>query len=191
VEVLSSIVVDYLERSFTRDNIAITYIYCSYKEQEYQTDVNLIASLLQQLVRRSAFIPHEISSLYYRHIRKQTRPTLKEWTELLQSEVRRFSMVFTVIDALDECSDDIRDSFLTEIRELPNINLLITARHGLAIEREFEDAASVEISASHGDIERYLESRIKRENRLGRYTMVDPTLKETIISTIIEKAKGM
>ena len=47
---LRSIVVDYLERSFEQEDVAIAYIYCSYKEQEDQTDVNLIASLLQQLV---------------------------------------------------------------------------------------------------------------------------------------------
>ena len=48
---LRSIVVEYLERSFEKNNVAIAYIYCSYKEQEDQTTVNLIASLLQQLVQ--------------------------------------------------------------------------------------------------------------------------------------------
>ena len=182
---------NYLEQSFRRGNIAVAYIYCSYKEQEHQTDGNLIASLLQQLVQRKTFIPDEISSLYHRHIRKQTRPTLDEWSELLQPEVRCFSEVFIIIDALDECSDDTRDRFLTEIRKLPSIHLLVTSRHVLTIEREFDKAVSVEITASNEDVRRYLESRMERERRLARYVRTDPTLKETIISIIVEKAKGM
>jgi hypothetical protein len=191
VKVLRSTVVNYLEQSLKRDNIAITYIYCSYKERERQTDVNLIASLLQQLVQRKLSIPNEISSLYHRHIKKQTRPTLDEWSKLLGSEVRRLSKVFIIIDALDECSDGARDSFLIEIRKLPGIHLLVTSRHILTIEREFEKAASVEICASDEDIQRYLESRIKRECRLARHVKADSTLKKAIITTIIEKARGM
>jgi Cdc6-like AAA superfamily ATPase len=189
--VLTSIVVDHLEQSCRRENIAVAYIYCSYKEQERQTDANLIASLLQQLVQRNPFIPDEISSLYHHHIKKQTRPTLGEWSKLLESEIRRLSKVFIVIDALDECSDATRESFLAEIRKLSSIHLLITSRHISTIEREFEKKASVEIRASDSDVRRYLEGRIEKECRLARHVKADPTLKETIINTIVENSKGM
>jgi hypothetical protein len=56
-------VVDYLERYFERQDIAIAYIYCNYKEQRNQTSDNLIASLLQQLVRSEPTIPDNITSL--------------------------------------------------------------------------------------------------------------------------------
>src|SRR5436190_10435295 len=100
---LRSIVVEYLERSFEKNNVAIAYIYCSYKEQEDQTDVNLIASLLQQLVQSNPIIFDEIASLYDDNIKKQKRPTLSEWSKLLQLEIRSLSKVFIIIDALDEC----------------------------------------------------------------------------------------
>ena len=125
---------------------------------------------------------------------QQTRPTLTDCTDLLQSEARGFSKVFIVIDTLDECSESngTRDSFLTEIRKLqPNVNLLIASRHISTIEREFENQARVEIRASDDDVRRYLESRIERERRLQCLVGEDMGLQGTIINTIVEKAKGM
>ncbi|KAH0536690.1 hypothetical protein FGG08_006456 [Glutinoglossum americanum] len=192
--ILVSIVVDYLERSFEKENVAIAYIYCSYKEQEDQTVVNLIASLLQQLVQRNPIISDEVMSLHRSHIRKRTRPKLDEYSSLLQSEVCRFSKVFIVIDALDECPESkrTRDNFLVEVRKLqPRIHLLVTSRHVSTIEREFEKSARVEIRASDEDVKRYLEGRVKTEGRLVRHVKADPALQDTIVNTIAEKAKGI
>jgi hypothetical protein len=185
--------VDYLERSFEQEKVAIAYIYCSYKEQEDQTAANLIASLVQQLVQISPFISDEISSLYHHHIKKRTRPTLEECSKLLQSEVRQLSKVFIILDALDECSESngTRDSFLAEIQKLPDIHLLITSRYILSIERVFGGAARVEIRASDEDIKRYLKGRIETEGRLARHVRPDPAFQEIIIGTIVERAKGM
>jgi hypothetical protein len=68
---------------------------------------------------------------------------------------------------------------------------LVTSRHILTIEQNFETAACVEISASNEDVRRYLEGRIEKECRLARHARADSSLKETIISTVAEKAKGM
>jgi hypothetical protein len=133
-------------------------------------------------------------SLYHCHSKKRTRPTLDELSKLLQSEVRRISKVFIVIDALDECpeSNRTRESFLSEIRKLqPTIHLLITSRHILAIEREFEHAAQVEICASSEDVKKYLKYRIESEGRLVRLVKADPALQAAIVNTIVENAKGM
>jgi NACHT domain len=192
VEFLRSIVVNYLERSFEQAGAAIAYIYCSYKEQEDQTAVKLIASLLQQLVQRKSAVSDEIASLYRCHIEEGTRPTLSKWSELLQLEVRRLSKVFIIVDALDECLESTRDSFLIEIRKLqPSIHLLVTSRHNIIIEPEFEKAARVEIRASDEDVKKYLKDRIESERQLVRQVRKDPALQETVINTIMENAKGM
>jgi hypothetical protein len=187
--------VDHLKQFFERDETAIAYISCSYKEQDCQTDSNLITRLLQQLAQTNPLILNKVSLLYRDHIEKQTRPTLNEWSILLQSEAGRFSEIFMIIDALDECSDYTRESLLSVIQKLPNIHLLVTSRHILTIEREFkgkfENTTSVEIRASDEDVRRYLENRIKREHRLASHVEADPTLKETIINTIAEKTKGI
>ena len=191
---LRSIIVDYLERSFELDNVAVAYIYCSYKERENQTAVNLIGNLVLQLAQRHTVLSDEITSLYHRHIKKQTRPTINELSGLLQSEINRFLRVFVVIDALDECPQgkDARDIFLSEVQKLqPGIHLLVTSRHDTQIEREFGNAARLEIRANDSDVRKYLKGRIASMSQLVRHVKKDPTLQDIIINTLAEKAEGM
>jgi hypothetical protein len=191
VEIFRSIVVEYLERSSEQEDIAVAYIYCSYKEQGIQTNVNLIASLVQQLAQTKPTISDEIKSFYhdYTNSKKKKKPTVREWTDLLQLEARLFSRVFIIIDALDECSDI--NSFLTEIRKLQlSIHLFVTSRYVLTIEHEFEMAARVEIRASDEDVRRYVGERIMRD-RLAKLIKPDPTLRETIVDSIAQNSKGM
>ena len=147
---------------------------------------------MQQLVQRKPVVSDEIASLYHSHIKERTRPTLSKWSELLQSEVRRFSKVFIVVDALDECLESTRDNFLVEIRRLqPSIHLLVTSRYNATIECESDKAARVEIRANDEDVKRYLKDRIERECQLVHQVRKDPSLQELIINTIVENSKGM
>jgi ankyrin repeat domain-containing protein 50 len=147
---------------------------------------------LQQLVQRKRAVSDEIASLYRCHIEEGTRPTLNTWSELLQLEVRRLSKIFIIVDALDECLESTRDSFLVEIQKLqPSIHLLVTSRHNITIEPEFKRAARVEIRASDEDVKKYLKDRIESERQLVRQVRKNPALQETVISTIMENAKGM
>lgn len=189
-----SIIVNYLERSFNQEDVAIAYVYCSYTEQEDQTTVNLIASLLQQLLQRNCVLRDEIFSSLYEHQSKQTRPALSEYSTLFQSAVRGFSNVFIVIDALDECSETngTRQGFLAEIRKVESqIHLLVTSRHSTIIAREFEKAARLEIRASNADVKKYLEGRIMTEPQFACHVKGDLALQNTIIETIVQKVEGM
>jgi hypothetical protein len=145
---------------------------------------------LQQIVRGSAKVSEEVTKLYENNIEKGRRPPLVELTKVLQNEARRFSKVFILIDALDECTDnnDTRASFLAQIRALyPHIHLLVTSRADKNIEREFETAQRLEISANNEDLRTYVDSRIAKNLTLRRYITKYPGLQDAII----EKAKGM
>jgi hypothetical protein len=190
--VIRSVVVDYLKHTFQGENVGIACIYCSYKEQHEQTTTNLIAGLVQQLVQRHTIVPDDVRNLYKYHMRTRTRPSLREFSNLLQSQLHKFSKTFVIIDALDECSESNRESLITEILKLqPGIHLLVTSRHIAEIECLFENAARLEILAKDEDVRRYLEGRIAREGRLKRHIKSDPTLQDAIIDTIVEKARGM
>jgi hypothetical protein len=186
--------VNHLEQSISQPDVAIAFVYCSYKEQERQTVNNLLASLVQQLVQKASVISDDVTSLFHRHFEKNTHPTLEELSTLLQLEARRFSKVFIIIDALDECSEKsgTRDSFLAEIRKLqPATNLLITSRNTPPDESGFEKATQLEIHATDDDVRKYLEDRIKSEGRLARLIRTDRAFQTTIIDTIVQNAKGM
>ncbi|KAI9830716.1 MAG: hypothetical protein M1819_005380 [Sarea resinae] len=192
--IFTSIAVNHLQQHLEKDDIAIAYAYCSYKDRENQSAANLIASLLQQLVRKDAVLSDEIVSLYNRHLEKGTRPGLNDWSKLLRAEVGRFSMVFIAIDALDEIpeSNGARDSFISEVESLQaTVHLLFTSRHIQSIKHRFEEARRLEICAGDEDVKTYVDSRIDGERSLLCLVNSDPALRATIANIIVEKAQGM
>jgi hypothetical protein len=185
-----SVVINYLEQTF-EEKAAVAYLYCNYKAQN-QTTINFVASLLQQLIQRLPAIPSNIISIYKQHIHKQTRPSLAEYSRLLQSQVRQFSKVYIIIDALDEYPQGYGiNDLLPEIRKLPNIHLLVTSRFVADIEHEFAEASCLKICAHDKDVKNYIETRISEEPLMVRHIKMDPTLRTAILDTITEKANGM
>ncbi|KAH0562942.1 hypothetical protein GP486_002488 [Trichoglossum hirsutum] len=174
---------------------AVAYIYCNYKEREEQTIAHLIASLAQQLIQRRAVVPEELNRIYHTHSGNQTRPSLKEYSGLLESQLVFFSRVFFVIDALDELqeSDGSREMLIGEVQKLqPAVNLMVTSRHDAAIERVFnlENFVCIEVLASDGDVKKYLENQFWH-GRLKKNIGSDTQLRDAIINTIVTNARGM
>jgi hypothetical protein len=187
--------VNWLRKQFKGEaTFGIACIYCNYKEKDAQTPANLIASLWMQLVEDRSSLSTDVKDLYDDCVNRGTRPPLSEVSKVLQSEITKYTKVFIVLDALDECSesDGTRQIFLTEMRKLiPNISLLVTSRDITSIELEFQTAARLEIRANDEDIRSYLKSRIEGQPQLARHIEKDPTLRGEILDTIVEKANGM
>ncbi len=155
---------------------------------------NFLASLLQQLCRKKGALRPDIVESYRHHSRFDTRPAIPELSRLLQSQIQSFAKVYIVVDALDECpeSGSTRDRFLAELVNLPSdVHLLVTSRPNSSIEQHFAEAECLEISAHENDICRHLAARIANESLLMGHIAADPSLRDTIITKIIEKARGM
>ena len=152
-----------------------------------------MAALLQQLVQQHSVISDEVHELYKSHITKRTRPSLAEFSKLLQSEINGYSKVFVIVDALDECNEKDMTRLVTELLHLPrHLQLLFTSRYSPDIEPKFKDMPRLEIRASDADVRNYLHSLVEKEDFcLHRYIQKDASLRSTIIDTIAEKSKGM
>lgn len=187
--------VDYLSEKFNdQDDITTVCIYCNYNEHEVQTPINLIASLWRQLVQRRASLSGEVNELYKSHIARSTRPTLNEVSKVLQSEVKNFSRIFIIVDALDECPKEKRSRaiLISELRELqPRVNLMVTSRFLDTIACAFAGVRKIEINASIEDLQKYTEGRIFGEDQLLENVEKDPALGEEIIRTVAENAQQM
>jgi hypothetical protein len=187
---------DLQERYSGQNKTALAYIYCSTNEQQSQTAVNLLGSLLQQLVEQDDRISTEIVSRFKSHD-ESIPPSML--LGLLKLAVRHFSDTFIIIDALDEYSKSgTGDEFFKGLEELldSDVHLLITSRHNLMTDYIFRNKASrIEIdlgdnrAAIREDIRMYLHYRIKESPRLNRY--VEPDLQRRIIETIAEEADGV
>jgi hypothetical protein len=89
----------------------------------------------------------DVQDLYKSHSRHNIRPKLGEISEILKSETGRYSKIFVVVDALDECAEDkgSRESLLNELRKLqPIASLMVTSRFIDSIAREFEGMLQLE-----------------------------------------------
>ena len=193
VYVNRSIIVDQLHEQFKdKSDIAIVCIYCSYKEEDVQTLINLIASLWVQLIEDRALISTDAEDLYKSHLDKGTHPNLDEVLKLLQSELSRYSKVFVVIDALDELpsEDQFQVNLLARLQALqPVINLMVTSRFIENIERKFRGMPKLEISARPEDLQTYVVNRISNSDRLSRHVSKDTALKEEIINAVVGNAQ--
>lgn len=183
-------------KNFPSGDAVTAFIYINYKEQDGQTVAKLVGSILQQLVQRKTRVPREILTLYERHVRTRTRPSVGELTKLIRAEIDGYSKAFIFIDAMDECAEanGVRLDFLEQLRDLlqhPKIRLMITSRHMNGIRENFSYVLELEIMASDRDLRQYIEARIPKEPRLARHVKGDRALQELIINTLAANAKGM
>jgi hypothetical protein len=191
--IMTSAVIDHLYALFeNKDNVSITYMYFSFRRQHEQTLPNLLASLLRQLVETQPSIPGVVSVLYEQHRLKGTRPSVNEIFRALLSVAGTYSMVFIILDALDECPyyDNGRDMFLSRIFHLQGecgANLFVTSRPYPDLVDQFEGSRRIEIRPSDRDIRIYLESRT---STLPHVVSHDAALQEEIVTAIEMAAQG-
>ncbi|PYH80721.1 hypothetical protein BO82DRAFT_250800, partial [Aspergillus uvarum CBS 121591] len=149
---------------------------------------------LKQLALQLPSLPEEVKELYELHYPQTTFPRKVTLLQALNSVIDRFSRVFILIDALDECQDERnRAYFLGLIRDLaPWINTLVTSRPIALIEDSFKRCLREEIRTPEEDIRNYVESEIASEKFvLGRQLSSVPDLRASIIDGIVTKAQGM
>lgn len=186
---------DQLRKRFKDEgSVGTACIYCDYKRKDEQTVVNLIAGLWMQLVQDRGALPNDVNDLYKRHINRRIRPTLEEVSSILQSEVSRYSKVFIVVDALDECTEDDRSraSLLMELHGLqPTVNLMVTSRFVDNIAHEFKGTTSLEVSACFEDVRAYIVGEMSRNRQLSRYIGEDAALGDEMVETVAGNVRKM
>lgn len=149
--IIASLVVDHLSKIFQNDNeVGIAYIYCNHKRQEKQKPVDLLKSLLKQLIQRQPYLPPSVKTLYKQHKGRRSSPSLDEVSEAVHSVIANYSRAFIIIDALDEAQgpDGSRAMFMSEIYKLQvhtKANIFITSRYMHDIKEEIEGYTSLEI----------------------------------------------
>lgn len=191
---ITSIIVEHLQTKFRNDpNIAIAYLYCNFRRQQEQKPIDLLASLLKQLIQRRPSIPENVTSLYKHHYNERSRPSFNEISKVLHSIVTNYSRAFIIIDALDEChiSNRGRGILLSDVFNLQvktGVNLFVTSRFIPEIMKEFERGTSLEIRASDKDVQKYLDANM---SQLPSFVLRSPDLQERIKTEIVKAVDGM
>ncbi|KXH49871.1 hypothetical protein CNYM01_08064 [Colletotrichum nymphaeae SA-01] len=192
--IMTSVIIDHLIHRFRDDpRVGIAYIYCNFKDTERQDCHDLLSSLAKQLAQSCSPFPQSLGTLYNTHHKRRTLRTIQETVDMLQIISSCYERVFIVVDALDECDRNARQTFLREIRRLQQrsqVNIFATTREIPEIlgSKEFANSISVEIRAIKEDVLRYTSDRMTHMQSFVRNNL---DLQNEIRDTIAEKVNGM
>ncbi|KAJ7589373.1 hypothetical protein C8J56DRAFT_784706, partial [Mycena floridula] len=196
--ILSSIIVEHLRSAILQPKIAVICIYCDYRQQEAQTPIQLLGSVLKQLAQQHPVLSDHLLALHKKYPSQGDHPSIDEVFKALQAEVSLYSQVYIVVDALDESSESnqARELFFSTdpqgLWSLPDhVHLLVTSRDMLSISQEFNNIARIPIRAHDEDLETYIRGRITTDKKLKRLVKEDVKLTTEIMEKVSLKAAGM
>ncbi|KAL2834083.1 hypothetical protein BJY01DRAFT_239253 [Aspergillus pseudoustus] len=110
--------------------MGIAFVYCSYERRKDQSADDLLASLLSQLAVERDILPPAIQSVYDKHSKGRSRPTRHAICQELHRIAAEFSVLYVIIDALDECMDErTRKDLMFEIsllQSMTDCRLMVT-----------------------------------------------------------------
>ena len=184
----------------------VTFVYCNYKEPRDCTTYIKLA--VKQICRRIELFPRELQESYKKHYKNHSQPSTEELKTIFHAIAFKFSCMFLVLDALDECTLEQRGELCNFFSDIvaPNsgskstssrgiVKLFVTSRKELDIERAFGKRSfpKIEIEAAkvNDDIAVYTRAQIKSRLADGRLTLKDMTLEYKILDALTRKAGGM
>ncbi|KXJ85309.1 hypothetical protein Micbo1qcDRAFT_223463, partial [Microdochium bolleyi] len=202
--VLASIAIRDLQSISRNGSRACVYVYFNHREPERENLRKVVLSLLAQLVhlQGETYEPSQaVKEVHDRFRLKGMHPTLSESIDILEAEVKVYSRVYLVVDAVDECSDNQphsnREEFLHFVRGLPdNVSVLLTSRPDEGIRRRVKADCEIPVKASADDLRSYIETRLDSRGRTGALIrsaipLKGPGYKDSAINRVIEKSEGM
>lgn len=188
----SSTVVDHLKKTLDSQSTRTVCIYCNHNHHADQTPVNMIASVLKQVIQDGHPVQESLNYLYKRHGLRSTRPSLGEISEIIRQEFGLYKQVFVVLDALDECQDHNghRSRLLEELQKIPGVKMMITSRPHVDISDHLPDVIWLEVRASDEDLCKYVDGRMSRD-RLAKHVKGHKDLQDDIRNVVVRNANGI
>ena len=192
--VATSMAVNYVTEQTVGRATAITYVYCDYANALTFSVVNLLGSMVRQLVVQTSHAGTiaELKNFLRSTARNRcmTEEDCSLWIETLS---RNFDVVYTFVDALDECPEDERNKLLRGLQRYSrgSMRVFLTSRSSVDVKAHVPSAIKAVIAATREDITTYVQSKIHDSGRLARLIDRNPELEWHIVNTICDQAKGM
>ena len=203
----SSATIDYLNGIAQFDKVA--YFYCKRDEADRRDREKVLLSLIKQLAcppngqdldRRICAHALEAYNKEQKDPSSRRHLNFDSSLNLLGHLVECFQHPAVVLDALDECSEEVRSHLLRGLLSILGkskcrLKVFISSRHNLDIETRLRDLPHVCIGARDNavDIENYVQQQLTlaiQEHRLLR-GKVSQELRKCIEEIILRDANGM
>ena len=182
----------------------LAYFYFDFKDASKQDSRALLSSLLVQLSDQSDVVCNALFSLYSAHKRGSEQPPEGLLSRCLKDVLTMIEEpIFLIIDAVDECPNDLgipssREKVLELLKELvelghPNLRLCITSRPEFDIRTMLEPLATQQLchhgdSGQKRDIIDYVTFVVRSDKKM-KYWRDDE--KHMVIEKLTQKADGM
>jgi hypothetical protein len=177
-----------LEDRIYSQNCGLAYVYFDSQDQEHQTALNILQSLLKQLAVCSKEKSPTLNNMYSRHQARRTRPDSTELVACIVSLCTLFSATFIILDALDEAEKSCRRKVLnglSRVLESKGVKVLATGRPHIPSLESFKFASTIQVRADICDLRLYLETKLMET------TLENMELKEKIVDVLSTKANGL
>jgi hypothetical protein len=191
---LSSWIFDNLPEASKSFGVAYFFFDGRDSQKELQLHNKLIRTLLLQLSDiRHGGITEKLADLY-KHCGEVQHPSDEQLQNVLRDILDRFSQVYIMIDALDECTDRKKtlnwlNKFITDSnRKAANLHIVVTSRPETDINEIFAalDPHSIDVGeANTKDIVKYLKLQME-----SKFTKCDENIRAKIMSELEEHAEG-
>ncbi|KAH9055823.1 hypothetical protein EDB83DRAFT_2225148, partial [Lactarius deliciosus] len=203
--VLSSVIIWEIKTMSNAGLGYVAYFYFDFKDTAKQDTHALLSSLLVQLSDRSDDFCDVLLELYSAHKDGSEQPSNASLAQCLKNmfAIAGQAPIYLVIDALDECPDDIgvpssREKVLDLVEEFvelrhPNLRICVTSRPEFDICTMLEPLATQQLSlqdesGQKQDIIYYITSVVRSDKRMKRWKDEE---RDMVIEKLTEKADGM
>jgi Cdc6-like AAA superfamily ATPase len=194
--VLSSTVIENLEKSCETSNDVLLYFYFNFNDSKKQSVDSMVRSLIFQLYRIRQKSRSDLDKLYLSCKDGQEQPRHSQLLGTLHIMLQDTSTTYIVLDALDECRtrQELQSWLMTP--EAQGLQLFLTSRKEEDIESSISSwlapASIVPIQQGpvDNDIRAFIYSKMAKDEELQRWQHT-PDIFTEIESKLMEKAGGM
>ncbi|KAK5745281.1 hypothetical protein LTR17_001442 [Elasticomyces elasticus] len=178
---------------------ALAYFYFDFNDTIKQDPMNMIKSLLYQLLEQGVRIPQSLQSAHVSCNNGQRSASSAQLLDALHETLKTCPASYIVLDALDECTArvDLLD-MLEEIHgwKILTLHVIATSRKEVEIEAQMEKLTTgrgricLESDVVNQDIRTYVQTRLMHEESFRRWQKV-PAVRNEIEVTLAQKAHGI
>jgi len=184
----------------------VAFFYCKRDEGDRRDRQKILLALVKQLACPPATDTGIYTEALEAHKKEQKDPdsrgqlSIKDSLQLLGQLLKRYKHPAIVLDAIDECPEEVRGLIIQDLRStLDNANhpvkVFIASRHSLDIEDRLQDLLHVRIEARDNaeDIENYVtkELALSVQNKRLLRGRISLELKQLIKDVLLRDAHGM
>ena len=197
--VLAALIINTLASTMQKED-ALAYFYCDYKDAATHSLSNILGSVAKQIALQDlslrAFAKLEDSyNKNYQHIDPNHSTNEENLRDLIMEMTQSFNSVVIVIGGLDECATD--RAYVVEflaslgVQTSSTIKTLFSSRDEYDIRQELKDYIPISIAARSSDIRLYVAAELQKRTDKGKPLVRRATLREEIMTRLVEKADGM